>query len=339
MTTATQPLIGDKLSDVIPVFEKQEKDLKFIPFTSVALNKDKIDFNCLGKPVHSAPVTSEYWLKYFCNVARTPFSYINTLTPQLKLELVQHHMPTIDQSRFTFDGTRALAHDTKNGEFSIVSKFRQYMKPSELLQMYATFFKDKGETTVHRYSPSIDNPQFSILNEEWNMSFMNSDVAYFGLSVDWNSNFIFPKVFGSSHRPVCGNLMCVPRNIGRINMSKKLNESAAINRFHQAGQRAINHVNNVLIPQLQTSTTKTFSDLVAFLEQMKVSKEIRELIVKAFLEEKGNTIYHIIQACTYATTHYDLTDEEIQSLEKVVLFLLNLSSEDVDTCQLCHRTV
>jgi hypothetical protein len=332
----TDVLVGSPVADVIEQFKKQEQHVTYHQFNRVNLNKDTIDFSFVDDKIHSAPVTDKYWLNYFCGVADIPFDYLETLDDSMKVELVNYHMPDIPQDRFHSGMSQVLIRDDRDNSFGVVPTLRRHASPSRLLTMYSEYFE--GESTVVHYSTEIDHPRFSILNDRWNMTFLNDkDVAYFGLSVEWGQKMNAPRVFASSHRRVCGNVMNVPRNIGRVNTNFKLvNEANVVNRFNVAGHKAVGYVNNVLIPQLTNSTTKTFGELVKFLDQMSMSDRTRQIIMEAFLQEEGNTIYHVIQACTYASTHFDLTEKEMASLDKVVAFLLDLSDSS-DTCQLCHH--
>ena len=333
----TGTLIGTPIDEVIESFKTVEKQYRYHPFNEVRVKDDNVKFVRNNRIVHTGKVTSAYWLKYFCDTANIPYEYIQTLDTDMMVELVNYHHPLIEQEQYTRKGGITLAEDQSKNDFALVSNLREYAKGSDLLTTYKGYFE--GQTNVVHYLPSVESPSFSILNEKWDMAFLNkNDIQYFGLTMRWLNRSRAPFVYGSSHRPTCGNLMHVPENIGRVNTKfTEMSRFIVLDRFAKAGRKAVNYVKNTLIPGLTMTTEKTFSDLVGFLNTIPMTQNTRDLILKAYLNENGNTVYHVIQACTYAATHYTLEQDEIDALNNVVSFLLGKMENH--TCSKCHQPV
>lgn len=333
----TAELVGTPIDVVIEQFRDAESNYAYHRFNKVALENDRMVFSQGTDSVYEADVLSPQWLAYFCNVANVPLEYLKTLDRNMLLELIRYHHDKMTAYNYSNDGKLIIGENKANDSFGIVSALRRYVSGSELLTMYRKFFE--GQTNVAHYAVDVENPRFSILNDQWNTALLgNFDVQYFGLTMEWKQNSSVPRIFGSSHRPHCANLMHVPQNIGRINTKFKNLSSTIVNeRFREGGRKAVQYVNNVLIPNLTATTTKTFKDLVGYLNTLPISQNTRELIIKAFLNEEGNTVYHIIQACTFATTHFGLEDDEINALNKLVAYLLDESTDH--TCNKCHQSV
>lgn len=335
--TTVAPLIGTPIDEVIEQFAEAESHYGYHNFNRVAVNDDTITFSMFDRPVHEAKVDADYWLKYFCDTAKIPFDYIKTLDRDMLVELVNYHHPKIQPEQYTKRNTVVIGEDRKKNDFGIVSSLRQFVKGSTLLRTYKGFFE--GQTNVVHAHVDIAKPRFSILNEKWDTSFIGDfDTQYFGLTMGWNSEYKTPRVYASSHRPHCGNLMHVPDNIGMVSgRFKQLSNTIVLERFMTGGRKAVRHVNEVLIPQLQMSTTKTFSDLIGYLNTLPMSEDTRNLIIKAFLNEQGNTVYLVIQACTYAATHFNLEQPQIDALNSVISYLLD--QQTTHTCKKCHQEI
>lgn len=337
-------LIGMPASEALEILKEAESQRYFSSFDNMKLDKDGSNavFYNHDNPIAEVGIRDDNWLKYFSEIAGLPLEYVKTLEAPIYDKLINYHVNKTPQERYNGQNKSAIVQKKGTDEFGIVSSLQKYAAPSEVLDMYLKYFK--GDTRVHRLNTSSDSIEFSILCDEWNMSFLNkSDISYFGLSVEWPGSCISPMVFASSHRPTCGNIMHIPRNLGRINSKfRTINRGEVMSRFDKAGNKSVSYVNNVLIPQLTKSVETSVDNAVQFIAQMcethGLNEHIEGTLLEALRKEPGNMLYHVIQAMTFATTHLLEKYEHIEAVNKVLRILLD-GTDDTDECILCHHSI
>jgi len=335
-------LPGISIADARDVMKEHEEKVSFQRFNRI-FNDPKedtltfVDTNSNAEVVTTtanAPV-----LNYVGQIGGIPKGYLPKLEPGMRHEVIRYHLDRIPLENVNSNGRVILAKEA--GDVRPTSAISALVRPSDVLDLYVKMFGgDEAELAVNNMDMK-DGSSFSILSEKWNYNFMHGDASFFGVRLDWPGTLYSPSVYASSHRPICGNLMNGIQNIGRINTNfKVLSRPEVLNRFRAAANRSRGYIDTVLVPQLAASTNVTFENFGSFLknfaEQHKLGPEMITALTEAWMAEQGNTMYHVVQACTRAAT-YNLADDADACKHFYVLADAILANIEVPYCAHCHR--
>lgn len=333
-----EALVGMSVNEAVSQLKQSEIGMTFANFNAIEADGDTAVFYAGKNRVKEVSIYNKEFQKFLMKKENYPADYVHTLGQNLEQDIIHHHISKLDPFRLNPGNNLVIC--TSTDDLRIMSYLHKYVKPSEILQMHSEMIPGE-EKTVAKFSNSRGGVSYSLLSDKWNVSFMDrGDVSFFGLSANWGDSFVAPKIFGSSHRPSCANLLYHHKNVGRMNMKfKNMSKLEVMNRFKGAAKKAIDYVNNHLIPNLNSTMSVTYPNglevLMQLVDKYSFTDNGRIAIRQALEAEPGDTLYHLIQACTRAETHsvHDANDRVL--LKRLLKALMASVEQEEHVCIAC----
>lgn len=334
-----EALVGIPANQALRQLQDAESGATFANFNALEHSGETARFYAGKNVVKEVSIYNKAFQNFLMKKENYPADYVHTLGTTLERDIIHHHIDNLDPFRLN-PGNKMVIRTDEAEDFRVVSYLNKIVKPSEVFQMHLDMVPGKEKTVAH-FSMGNSGVRYSILSDAWNVSFLDGhDVSFFGLTGNWNDSFVSPKIFGSAHRPSCANLLNHHRNIGRINAEfKNFNKFEVLKRFKSAGMKAIDYVNNHLIPNLGKTTSISYQSgmevLMALVGKYSFSDEARIAIRVALEAEPGDTLYHLIQACTRASTHSITKLDDVVLINRLLKSLMSSVEEADHTCVAC----